>query len=118
MVYQIEEKNLFKDVGISTNQFVAINSNDDLDKALEILGLPFIIKARTDGYDGKFQFIGIDQNEVSSFISIYNILGETLMKFNANITNQEIDISNQPNGVYVVHIESKENISKLKIIKN
>jgi 5-(carboxyamino)imidazole ribonucleotide synthase len=48
---------LFRELGISTAPFREIRSRADLDRALEELGLPAILKTRRFGYDGKGQIV-------------------------------------------------------------
>jgi len=52
---RLNEKNLFNQLGIDTAQFVAVDGLDDLQAAVEKIGLPAILKTRTLGYDGKGQ---------------------------------------------------------------
>lgn len=54
---RLVEKQLFQRLGISTPRFMDIKSRDDLDAAPDILGLPFVIKSRSGGYDGKGQWV-------------------------------------------------------------
>jgi len=54
---RLAEKNLFKELDIPTPEFVAINSQQDLEKAIVTIKLPAILKTRTLGYDGKGQLI-------------------------------------------------------------
>lgn len=49
------EKSMFKDVGIPTTEFADVLSQADLEKAVEKIGLPAVLKTRTLGYDGKGQ---------------------------------------------------------------
>ncbi len=49
------EKNLFRELGIPTAGFRAVDSQADLESAAAELGLPAILKTRTLGYDGKGQ---------------------------------------------------------------
>ena len=51
------EKTLFQKLGIQTAPFADILSQDDLDQAVESIGVPAIIKTRTLGYDGKGQLV-------------------------------------------------------------
>lgn len=51
------EKNLFKTLDIPVAPFVAVNSFEDIEQAIESLGLPIVLKTATGGYDGKGQFI-------------------------------------------------------------
>lgn len=53
---RLTEKNLFRDLGIATPEYAAIDDRDDLEAAVTRLGLPLILKTRRGGYDGKGQF--------------------------------------------------------------
>ncbi len=52
---RMKEKNLFKDLGIETAPFAPVDTRDDLDRAVDAIGLPAVLKTRTEGYDGKGQ---------------------------------------------------------------
>lgn len=52
---RIEEKTLFRKLGIETAPFAAIDSQDDLERAVASIGLPAVLKTRRMGYDGKGQ---------------------------------------------------------------
>ena len=49
------EKSMFLDLGIPTPEFADIQSQADLDAAVERISLPAVLKTRTLGYDGKGQ---------------------------------------------------------------
>ncbi|WP_411727444.1 5-(carboxyamino)imidazole ribonucleotide synthase [Methyloglobulus sp.] len=49
------EKNFFLELGIPTPQFALVDSLEDLEQAMSMLGIPAILKTRTQGYDGKGQ---------------------------------------------------------------
>lgn len=51
------EKNFFKDLGIRTAPFAAIDSLEDLQQAMPSIGYPAILKSRRLGYDGKGQVV-------------------------------------------------------------
>ncbi len=51
------EKTMFQELGIETPKFAAVDSLSDLEKAVELIGLPAILKTRTQGYDGKGQAV-------------------------------------------------------------
>lgn len=53
---RLAEKNLFRELGIAVAPFADIASRDDLQKAIEQIGMPCILKTRRLGYDGKGQF--------------------------------------------------------------
>jgi 5-(carboxyamino)imidazole ribonucleotide synthase len=49
------EKSMFKELGIPTPAFADIQSQADLEQAVDAIGLPAVLKTRTLGYDGKGQ---------------------------------------------------------------
>lgn len=52
---RLNEKTMFRELGIPVTEFANIESQRDLDDAVANLGLPGILKTRTMGYDGKGQ---------------------------------------------------------------
>ena len=55
--HRLHEKNALRAAGIATADFHAVNSLDDVHQAIEVLGLPIVMKTTTEGYDGKGQFV-------------------------------------------------------------
>jgi 5-(carboxyamino)imidazole ribonucleotide synthase len=53
---RMSEKTLFREIGLDTAQFAAVDTRADLDRALAEIGAPAILKTRRLGYDGKGQF--------------------------------------------------------------
>jgi 5-(carboxyamino)imidazole ribonucleotide synthase len=53
---RMAEKTLFRQLGIGTPAFAAVDSLSDLRAAVAAIGLPSILKTRRLGYDGKGQF--------------------------------------------------------------
>nr|WP_255682892.1 5-(carboxyamino)imidazole ribonucleotide synthase [Dyella sp. 2HG41-7] len=53
---RLAEKTLFRECGLQTPAFEAVDTREDLDRALAIIGAPSILKTRRLGYDGKGQF--------------------------------------------------------------
>jgi 5-(carboxyamino)imidazole ribonucleotide synthase len=51
------EKQLFARLGIPTNRNQAVDSEQDLTRAVREIGLPGVLKTRRLGYDGKGQFV-------------------------------------------------------------
>ncbi|WP_446811418.1 5-(carboxyamino)imidazole ribonucleotide synthase [Methylomonas sp. 2BW1-5-20] len=60
------EKNFFKDLGIRTAPFAAIDSLADLEQAMPEIGYPAILKSRRMGYDGKGQVVIRSADELES----------------------------------------------------
>jgi 5-(carboxyamino)imidazole ribonucleotide synthase len=54
---RLAEKNLFRALRIPTNATTAVDSLPDLQRAVQSLGLPGVLKTRRLGYDGKGQFV-------------------------------------------------------------
>ncbi len=54
---RLNEKTMFRDLGIDTPAFVAVDSLDDLEKAMDVVGWPAVLKTRREGYDGKGQAV-------------------------------------------------------------
>jgi 5-(carboxyamino)imidazole ribonucleotide synthase len=52
---RVIEKTFFRDQGIATVDFVAIDTADDIVAGLARLGAPALLKTRREGYDGKGQ---------------------------------------------------------------
>jgi len=53
---RLSEKTLFRELGIPVPAFAAIDSREGLERALDEVGVPCILKTRRLGYDGKGQF--------------------------------------------------------------
>lgn len=54
---RLVEKSLFQEIGLDTPAFAAVDSKQDLESAVERIGLPAVLKTRRLGYDGKGQFV-------------------------------------------------------------
>ncbi len=58
------EKQTFADAGLAVTPFRVVNDHADLQRAVQELGLPLVLKTARDGYDGKGQWkIGLEQSE-------------------------------------------------------
>ena len=53
---RLEEKTMFRELGLETPAFATIDSRADLERAARIIGFPSVLKTRRLGYDGKGQF--------------------------------------------------------------
>jgi len=54
---RLVEKDAFRALGIDTPQYHAVSSREELDEAIQAVGLPAVLKTRRGGYDGKGQFV-------------------------------------------------------------
>jgi hypothetical protein len=55
--------------------------------------------------------------EINGFISIYSTSGSKIFTDNINTTNKRIDLSNYPNGVYLVNISINGKETTWKVVK-
>jgi len=61
---RVSEKQLFRELGIGTAPFAAVNNADELRRAVDEVGLPAVLKTRRFGYDGKGQAVLRDASEL------------------------------------------------------
>lgn len=54
---RLKEKTLFNTLGIATAPFTRVDDLESLQQAIADIGLPAILKTRTEGYDGKGQYV-------------------------------------------------------------
>jgi 5-(carboxyamino)imidazole ribonucleotide synthase len=54
---RLVEKNFFQSIAIPTPAYSAVNSLEELHQAISVIGYPAVIKTRTQGYDGKGQYV-------------------------------------------------------------
>lgn len=98
------EKNLFLELNIPTNKFMAIDSSADASKAGQVLGFPFIIKTRRDGYDGKGQYRIKSQDQLAELLEqkdLTNTIAEEFISFEREVSviavaNQQAEIRAYP----------------------
>jgi 5-(carboxyamino)imidazole ribonucleotide synthase len=63
---RLNEKNMFSRLDIPVPAFVAIDTRQQLEQAVEQIGLPSVLKTRSMGYDGKGQIVLKTQHEIDS----------------------------------------------------
>lgn len=61
---RLNEKNLFKKLGIAATSFAEVNKAAELEAAVKKIGLPAVLKTRRMGYDGKGQWVLRTQDDV------------------------------------------------------
>lgn len=66
---RVEEKSLFRRLGIETAPFAAVSSEDELRAAVASVGLPAVLKTRTMGYDGKGQRVLREARDVEGALA-------------------------------------------------
>ncbi len=62
---RLAEKRLFRELGIATPRFRAVNPGDGMEDALAATGLPAVVKTRRGGYDGKGQAVVRSRDEAA-----------------------------------------------------
>jgi 5-(carboxyamino)imidazole ribonucleotide synthase len=63
---RLDEKRLFEQLEIPLPGYRTIDSREDIEAAVDALGLPVVIKTRRLGYDGKGQFVVRDLDDVEA----------------------------------------------------
>ncbi len=83
------EKTFLRNAGIPTADFMAVDDDQDLDRAIATLGLPLLLKTRTHGYDGRGQSLvrsrqdGID---VLARFGAFPLLAESWVDFDRELS--------------------------------
>lgn len=86
---RIVEKTLFRDLGIPTPRFAAVDSADGIGAAIEQTGLPAVLKTRRLGYDGKGQRVVRDMDaarEAVAELGGTDLILETLVNFERELS--------------------------------
>jgi 5-(carboxyamino)imidazole ribonucleotide synthase len=86
---RLDEKRLFRRLGIATARFVAIDDAADLDRAGDELGFPYLVKSRTLGYDGKGQYrvdSAADVARIGAAIGSRPAIAEELVAFDRELS--------------------------------
>ena len=65
---RVAEKTMFRELGIGTPAFRAIDRLDDVERALAATGVPAVIKTRRLGYDGKGQSVVRSRDEAAATV--------------------------------------------------
>jgi 5-(carboxyamino)imidazole ribonucleotide synthase len=63
---RLTEKQRFESLGIATAAFRAVDDRDSLHEAVDVIGLPAVLKTRHGGYDGKGQVVLRDALDVDT----------------------------------------------------
>lgn len=84
-----KEKALFDTLAIPTTKYRIVNSEADLNKAVEELGLPLVCKTTTEGYDGKGQFVLKQKSDIAdawSTIGNRTLIAEEFINFSRELS--------------------------------
>lgn len=86
---RLAEKNLFRDLDIPLPAFHAVDSRNDLDRAVDKVGLPMVIKTRRFGYDGKGQIVirtGADLDAAWEQLGDSELIAEAWLDFDFEVS--------------------------------
>lgn len=86
---RIREKDFFNSLEISTASYKEVNSHMDLHIAIEEIGLPFVLKTRKFGYDGKGQALVKTKEDAEAFVNQFKtpeLICEGFVKFERELS--------------------------------
>lgn len=86
---RIHEKTFFQSAGIATAPFAEVEEREDLERALEEVGLPAVLKTRRFGYDGKGQVVIDSPDDLGSAWSTLGgvpLIWEGMVKFRREVS--------------------------------
>ncbi|MBK2123717.1 5-(carboxyamino)imidazole ribonucleotide synthase [Fangia hongkongensis] len=86
---RLKEKYLFTKLDVKTNRYLSVNSKDELRKAADTFGLPFIVKTRRFGYDGKGQYVIKKTEDIDQAwreLGQYDLIAESFVDFEFEVS--------------------------------
>lgn len=87
---RLAEKALFDELNIPVAPYRAVHSLDDLQSAVQQLGLPIVLKTATGGYDGKGQFVIRTEQDIAQAWQELSpagaLIAEGFIKFNREVS--------------------------------
>jgi len=113
---KLSQKIFLSENGLPVSQFYEITSLDDLREKIKDLGLPVLLKARRDAYDGRGNFKITSENEIEKAYQHFD--GKSLMveKF-VDFKMEESVIAARNTKGDIVTYPLVENIHENKILK-
>lgn len=97
------EKTAMQDLAISVTPFQAVNNEADLQRAVEALSLPCLIKTRCLGYDGKGQYLIRNHQDITlawEQLSGQSLIAEQFMHFDFEVSLIAVRSSNGETAFY------------------
>ncbi|HEY9060759.1 MAG TPA: 5-(carboxyamino)imidazole ribonucleotide synthase [Pseudobacteroides sp.] len=83
------QKAMLKDAGIPVPDFIAINNFNDVLNCIETLGIPFVLKTRSGGYDGKGNSIVKSMKEIEKSLDEFkgfSLMAERFIEFERELS--------------------------------
>jgi 5-(carboxyamino)imidazole ribonucleotide synthase len=90
---RLHEKALFRRLGLPTAPFAAVDGRADLERALDEIGAPAILKTRRFGYDGKGQFFLRERSDADAAWAALGgapLLLEGLVRFERELSHLSV----------------------------
>lgn len=116
------EKSLFQKLDIPTPEFANILSQEDLNAAVQQIGLPAVLKTRTLGYDGKGQKVlktSADAQEAFAELGNVPCILEGFVPFTGEVSLVAVRARSGETRFYpLVHNTHQEGILRLSIASN
>jgi len=100
---RLNEKSLFRKLGIATTEFAAVCNPGELDAAVKTLGLPAVLKTSRMGYDGKGQWIlrtAQDVAKAKSELPPVNLILERFVPFTRELSVLAVRSRNGETAIY------------------
>ncbi len=83
------QKKLLKNAGIQVPNFIALEDINDIEKCLNIIALPFVVKTRSGGYDGKGNHIIKTKTEIEQLfeeLKDHSLMAEEFIEFERELS--------------------------------
>jgi len=86
---RLREKHFLRERGIATAPFMELGPDSDFEAVAESIGLPMVIKTRTDGYDGRGQIVARSREEIPAAVAELPrqaLIAEALIPFDRELS--------------------------------
>ncbi|QPC45484.1 5-(carboxyamino)imidazole ribonucleotide synthase [Mangrovibacillus cuniculi] len=87
--HRLVEKRMIEDAGLHVAPYMPLENEEDLEEAMQLFGLPLVVKTVKGGYDGKGQVVvesESDMKEALSLIQTAACIGEAWMPFTKELS--------------------------------
>jgi len=80
------EKKLFTELDIPTNDFMLVDTAQDLERAAQEYGYPFVLKKRKNNYDGRGQRVIKSDDELKRVDDVSECIAESFLDFSREVS--------------------------------
>lgn len=115
--HRLVEKNTFRDLGISTADFLRVTSKEELIQATKSLGFPIVLKTTTMGYDGKGQAVVKAEDDIDlawSELAGNELIAESFVNFSRELSIIAVRSINGETKIYPI-AENEHNNGILRV---